>query len=164
MGQIDKAVEAFDIYAQRNPSDARIHILLGDSYRLQGNFELADKQYQQAQILELNTLEADRKLLENLKRQGKFKEAEMGYLALLDEANSTISKFEIAIALKDLYEETGRTSMALDWYDTSYDFLSQITPESRVLIRKMFDSWNYAHLDELERGQELLDQGHYDEQ
>lgn len=160
MGQVEKAIEAFNIFAERNPSHARIKILLGDSYRLQGNFELADRQYQQAQILEVNTLEADRKLLENLKRQGKFKEAELGYLALLDEANSTLTKFEIATALRNLYTETGRTDLALEWYDTSYDFLSQVAPESNVLMRKMFDSWNYAQMGKPELGQELLDQGH----
>ena len=160
MGEMAKAVEAFNTYAQRNPTSSEINILLGDSYRLMGNFELADKHYQQEQILELNSLEADRKLLENLKRQGKFKEAEIGYLALLDEANSTHTKFEIASALKDLYVETGRISIALDWYEIGYQFLSKIAPENTVLMRKMFDSWSYAQMNEPELGQQLLDQGH----
>ena len=72
-----------------------------------------------AQALETNSLQSERRLLENMKREGKFQEAERGYLQLIDEANSDITKLEISRELRLLYLETGRDLEALDWYDRS---------------------------------------------
>ena len=158
MGKLDEAIEAFTLYAEKNPTNATAHILLGDTYRRQGNFEISNQQYQMAQALETNSLQSERRLLENMKREGKFQEAEIGYLQLIDEANSDITKLELSRELRSLYLETGRDLEALDWYDQSYELLKSIAPESNILMTKMYESWVYARAGQIARGQVLIDE------
>lgn len=159
LGNLDKAIEAFKLYSEKNPTNATAHILLGDTYRRQGNFELSNQEYQMAQALETNSLQSERRLLENLKREGKFSEAEIGYLQLINEANSDITKLELSTELRSLYLETGRDLEALDWYDKSYELLKSVAPESNILMTKMYESWVYARAGQVARGQMLIDEG-----
>ncbi len=158
MGELDKAIAAFKVFAEKNPSHASVHILLGDTYRRKGNFELSNQSYLLAQALETNSLQSERRLLENKKREGFFAEAEAGYLALIDDANSDITKYELSTELRQLYLDTGRMLDALDWFDRGYEYLKSVMPESNILMIKMFESWVYATAGEIERGQALLDE------
>lgn len=157
MGDLDKAIEYYERFIEKEPENGSALLLLGDAYRSQGDLERSTAKYVQAQFLSSNDISADRRIAENLKRTGKFDEAEAEYLKLLAQSNTSLTKYEVLRELSKFYSETGQWLRSVDAIESGYEILDTIAPEGTVLLVKMQDAWQFARAGQSARGAALID-------
>jgi len=134
MGNMDGAVDYARQYQQQKPEDMEANILLGDLLRDNGELDEAEKQYQQAQILENDPVQPTLKLSLLAARKGDMGAA----LGLLTEAESFAQTAQDEVYVRQgaaqLQYRMGKIHEAIRLTYDQEEFLRQSQPPFAVAI------------------------------
>ena len=92
-GQIDKALEQYQVIADANPEDARTYIRMAEIYRRQGKLDLALQNLKKAQSMVHESDQISYELAEIYQAQGRFDEAVNELQDLLKSSEKADNKY-----------------------------------------------------------------------
>jgi len=157
LGDIESALKEYEIFTAKNPTNAKGHLLKGDSNRVLGNLEAAKEEYQQAKMLLTNDLSADRRLANIILRLGDFEQAENDIKNYLKSSNIPEDEYFAWNEIAELYWLRGQRKEALSAFRNSFEALKRFSPETTYLLTRVQQSWRFATAGVPEEGKQMIE-------
>lgn len=159
-GNTEASIAYIEQYLQERPDDEDAILMLGDTFRDDGQLEEAQSYYQQAQVIAENLVVPTLRLSNIARRRGNIEQAR----ELLEQARVAASTPLLAMQVYGdgylLEYRLGRISAAIEQIEAQYEAARQaLPPFSADVLYYTQISAVYMEVQDFERARQLLEEG-----
>lgn len=151
-----EALTYLEGYARQYPDHARSFRLLGDYYLDQGSFDQATQNFERANLLDPDDIDARGKLVMVQERQGEFEQVMKEYQSLIGRCKNTQDSMRVVNLLKNYHFNRGEIREGLLWRDLFLQMYETVGAPVNVSVQKITQLEWYYQIGESDKALQII--------